>query len=97
VKVGLDGQEDALRAGGRPGQDGWGEETPDRWGLVGADGSLRAVQTERGRYEEFYAGVADALRDGSPMPVDPADSIEVLELIEAAGRSAATGETVRVG
>lgn len=97
VKSGLDVQEDALRAGGRPGQDGWGEETPDRWGLVGADGALRAVQTERGRYEDFYAGVAAALRDGSPMPVDPADSVEVLDLIEAAQRSAATGETVRVG
>lgn len=96
VKSGMDVQEAALRSGARPGQDGWGEETPDRWGLVGADRALRAVRTERGRYEDFYAAVAAAVRDGSPMPVDPADSIQVLELIEAARLSAASGETVRV-
>jgi predicted dehydrogenase len=97
VKSGLDVQEDALRAGGRPGRDGWGEETPDRWGLVGSGAALRAVRTERGRYEDFYAAVATALRDGSPVPVDPADSVAVLELLEAARLSAASGETVHVG
>ena len=97
VKSGLDAQEDALRAGERPGDIGWGEETPDRWGLVGAGAALRAVRTERGRYEDFYAAVVAALRDASPMPVDPADSIDVLELLEAARLSAASGETVRVG
>ncbi len=97
VKMGLDVQEEALRDGARPGDHGWGEETPDRWGLVGADDDLRPVRTERGCYEEFYAAVAASLRDGSPMPVDPADTVVVLDLIDAAQRSAATGETVRVG
>ena len=97
VKSGLDVQEDALLDGARPGDVGWGEDAPDMWGLLGTDGDLRPVRTERGRYEDFYAAVAASLRDGSPMPVDPADSVRVLELIEAAQRSAASAETVRVG
>lgn len=97
VKYGLDVQEDALSEGARPGQDGWGQDAPGSWGRVGIDGDLREVRTEPGSYEVFYAAVAAALRDGSPMPVDPADSVAVLEIIEAARRSAASGETAHVG
>ena len=96
TKYGLDVQEDALAGGARPGVDGWGEEPPERWGWAGVDGDLRQVRTERGRYEEFYAGVASALREGGPMPVDPADSIAVLEIIEAARSSASSGRAFPV-
>ncbi|MFI5837684.1 Gfo/Idh/MocA family oxidoreductase [Micromonospora sp. NPDC051300] len=88
---GLDPQEASLRAGRRPGEPGWGEVDPDRYGRLGADGDLRAVPTEAGRYPDFYAGVAAALRDGTPMPVDPADAVTVVELIELAHSSAAQG------
>ncbi len=88
VKYGLDVQEETLDAGARPGDPGFGEEPPERWGTLGAAGSVRTLPTERGRYDAFYAGVAEALRDGSPMPVDPADSVEVLAILEDAVRSA---------
>jgi predicted dehydrogenase len=97
TKVGLDVQEDALARGARPGDPGFGVDAPERWGILGSEGDLRAAPTERGRYDAFYAGVVGALRDGAAMPVDPADSVRVLELIEAAHRSGATGETVQVG
>ncbi|MFI7214184.1 Gfo/Idh/MocA family oxidoreductase [Micromonospora maritima] len=93
---GLDPQEAALRDGRRPGEPGWGEVDPDRYGRLGADGDLRAVPTEAGRYQDFYAGVVAALRDGGPMPVDPADSVAVVELIELAHRAAAQGVTLPV-
>jgi len=96
VKLGLDPQEDALRAGARPGQPGWGEEPEERWGELGADGDLRRVRTEPGAYERFYAAVVAALRDGAPPPVDPADSAAALEVIEAARRSAVESRTVAV-
>ncbi len=84
TKHGLDPQEEALRRGARPGSPGWGEEPPERWGLLGASDDLRPVPTERGAYERFYAGVAAALRKGMPPPVDPADAVAGLEVIEAA-------------
>jgi predicted dehydrogenase len=96
TKVGLDVQEDALAGGARPGDPGFGEDAPENWGLLGSEGDVRPVPTEQGRYDAFYAGVVAAVRDGGPMPVDAADSVRVVELIEAAHRSAATGETVHV-
>ena len=97
TKYGLDGQEAALGGGSRPGDDGWGEDPPGQWGTVGTEGDLREVRTEPGRYQDFYAGLVAALRDGAPLPVDPAESVAVLELLEAARSSAARRETVRVG
>jgi len=87
TKYGLDVQEEALRAGRRPGE-GWGIEPEDRWGQLGVTGALRPVPTEPGAYPRFYAGVRAALRDGSPPPVDPLDAVAVLEVIEMAQRVA---------
>ncbi len=94
TKFGLDGQEDALAAGGHPNSDGWGEDPAEQWGLVGTEGDAKPLRTERGRYQDLYAGVAASLRDGTPMPVDPRDSLTVLEVLEAARRSAETGTVV---
>jgi predicted dehydrogenase len=54
----------------------------------------RPVESQRGAYPAFYAGVVEALRTGGPPPVDPRDSVTGLEVIEAAMRSAETGEVV---
>lgn len=94
TKFGLDGQEDALRAGGQPGRPGWGVEPPERWGRLGTDEDATPVPTEPGAYPLFYAGVASALRDGTPMPVDPAESVAGFVVIEAARRSAHEQRTV---
>lgn len=95
--LGLDPQENALASGASPADVGFGEDAPEQWGVLGAEGDMRPVPTERGRYDAFYPAVAAALRDGSPMPVDPADAVRVLELIEAAHRSASTGQPIDVG
>ena len=71
---GLDPQEPQLAAGVRPGDPAYGVSPP----------------LERGRYEEFYAGVVAWLRDGAPPPVDPADSLAGLRILEAARRSSET-------
>jgi scyllo-inositol 2-dehydrogenase (NADP+) len=88
VKFGLDMQEDALRAGLRPDGATWGQEPAERWGVVGAGDDLRSAETVQGHYGRFYAGVEAALRGAGAMPVDPEDSCRVLEIIEAARRSA---------
>jgi scyllo-inositol 2-dehydrogenase (NADP+) len=65
---GLDPQEDQLRGGMSPGAAGFGEKE----GL------------ERGWYPGFYEGVRDWARGESPPPVDPADGVRVLEILEQA-------------
>ena len=91
VKYGLDPQEDALEAGGDPSAPGWGRDESARWGTLAVGGTEARIETEPGGYPEYYAGIAKALREGAPPPVDPRDSVTGLRVLEAAARSAATG------
>jgi len=98
VKYGVDPQEDQLRGGMTPGAPGYGEEQPERHGaLTDPSGATRSIPTERGDYRCFYEGVVAAIRDGAPPPVDPADAIAGLDLIDLARKSAAEGRRLAVG
>ena len=95
VKVGLDPQEDALRAGRRPAaSDTWGEEPDERRGTAGAGDDCRQVPTRPGHYGRFYEAVERALRGDGAMPVDPEDACRTLEIIEMARRAAQTGAVI---
>ena len=89
VKWGLDVQEAALRAGERPADPGFGEDPPEAWGLLGTDDSSVPVETERGRYVEFYERMARAITAAEPAPVPLEAGIATLRVIEAARRSSA--------
>jgi scyllo-inositol 2-dehydrogenase (NADP+) len=90
LKSGLDGQEDALKQGLRPGEQQWGAGQPEYYGeLTPAGGVTRKVETLRGGYEKYYELIADCLLTGTPPPVDARDSRNGLVVIEAAQRSAA--------
>ncbi|MEO6085873.1 MAG: Gfo/Idh/MocA family oxidoreductase [Umezawaea sp.] len=93
---GMDGQEDALVAGLRPGRPGWGVEPESAWGSLGLLDDTKPVTSEPGAYEQFYAQLVTALRDGGPLPVDPESAIAALEIIEDAFESANTGQVVAV-
>lgn len=82
TSFGLDGQESALAGGMTPDHVDYGVTPRGRWGVVGIEGALEEVPTERGDYGAFYRGLALALRSGEPVPVDPADAVVVLEIIE---------------
>ena len=85
-----DGQEDALRSGRRPDDsETWGIEPESRWGRLVKGDESEAVPSERGAWPLFYAELERALRAGGPPPVDPADGVATLEVIDAARRSAA--------
>lgn len=96
VKHGLDVQEAALKEGVRPGP-GWGVEPAEQWGRIGAADAWTPVETERGAWPAYYAGIAAALRDGAPPPVDPADAVQGLRIIEAARRSATEHAVIELG
>lgn len=84
TKYGLDVQEPQILAGVRPGDPGWGVEPDGDAGTLGVNDAVESVPTEVGRYQDFYAQVRDALRGAGPYPVDPADAIQTMRVIEAA-------------
>ena len=97
LKYGLDGQEDALKQGLRPGERQWGTDQPEYYGeLTPAGGTTRKVETLRGSYEKYYELLAACLLTGTPPPVDPHDSRNGLIVIEAAQRSAAERRTIEI-
>jgi scyllo-inositol 2-dehydrogenase (NADP+) len=91
VRYGLDPQEAQLKAGMDARADEFG--TGGRDGiLTRPDGTQEKVPTERGAYRAFYDAVADAILDGAPAPVDPADARDGLVLIDLARRAAELGQ-----
>lgn len=93
---GLDGQEERLGKGERPGGPDWGVEPESAWGRLGVDGATGTVPSERGDYPAFYAGVRDAVSEGEALPVALHEVVHGLDVIEAALRSARSGQTVQV-
>ncbi|WP_284734767.1 oxidoreductase [Sphingosinicella terrae] len=97
VKYGLDPQEPQLQAELRPGDEGFAVEDPAWHGIfTDPDGRNERIATRPGRYLDYYAGIAAAIRGEASVPVDPADARSGLALIEAARRSAAEGRTIRL-
>lgn len=89
TKWGMDVQEAQLKGGLVPGSPGWGEEPEASWGIRTAGAEVRPVPTQPGAYQRFYEKVAQGAA-----PVDPAEAVLVLEVLEAARRSAGSGEVV---
>jgi predicted dehydrogenase len=82
TKWGLDGQEPALAAGMTPSDPAYGVDPQKSWGVLGVDGAATPVPAERGAYPRFYTELATALHGHGSAPVDPAQSLEVLRIIE---------------
>jgi predicted dehydrogenase len=91
----VDGQEDALRSGRRPANgEPWGVEPESRWGRLVRGEDHYAVPSEPGAWPVFYAKLERALREGGAPPVDPADAVAVLEVLDAARRSSSERRTM---
>jgi scyllo-inositol 2-dehydrogenase (NADP+) len=111
VKWGVDVQEEVLRAGVRPSDPGFGEEPPEAWGRLGTEERSEPVETESGRYVEFYERMERAIRaaeagrppersaDAPPAvtpPVPLEAGIEALRIIEAARQSSGERTVLRL-
>lgn len=90
TSYGLDPIEQQLVAGASLGQQGFGRRERDTDALVGVhgEGPERSVPLSAGDYGAFYRGLAATLTEGAPPPVDPRDSVAVIELIERIHRAA---------
>jgi predicted dehydrogenase len=95
VKHGIDPQEAQLKAGMDPRDPGFGVEDQCAT-LTLPGGTVEQVRGQRGNYLAFYDGVAAAVLDSAPVPVDPADARAGLMLIDLARRAAATGQRLAV-
>jgi len=87
-KSDLDGQEDAARRGVPP--------APEPDGTVWDEAGPHPEPSLPGDWAAFYRGFARAVRGEGPVPVEPDDAVGVLRVLEAARRSAETGQTVRL-
>lgn len=97
VKRGVDPQEDALRAGGRPLDTAWGADPIDgELTLCAADGRMqtRKLPTKAGNYVRYYAAVRDAILGKGPNPVPPEQAVELMELLDLGRQSAAEGRAL---
>ncbi|MBB3105013.1 oxidoreductase [Azomonas macrocytogenes] len=95
-KSGLDPQEDALRAGERPGGPDWGQERASQYGSLYTEHETRTLATLAGNYQLFYRQLVQALQRREPPPVSPADALQGIRLIELAYRSHEQGRTLEV-
>lgn len=94
----LDPQEDALRRGEYPHNHTWGAVAKQHWGhlltLEGDRMTEHALPTQHGDYRGFYENVRDAILGRAPLAVTPAQAIDVIRVIELAGESSRTRQTI---
>ncbi|KAH8815569.1 hypothetical protein F5884DRAFT_852038 [Xylogone sp. PMI_703] len=101
-KFHLDVQEDQLRAGKKPGDEGFGIEGEDRAGSLVVMGEGNKPRQEVCRnvtpqtYAALYGEFAKAIEEGraDAVPVKAREAADVLRIIEAARESAKSGKSV---
>lgn len=93
-KIGLDPQEDALRAGLKPGGANWGLEPHTMYGVVASAGDEKIYPTLAGNYQLFYQQLVAALQQGKNSPVPATEALQGIRLIELALQSQHSGRTV---
>ncbi|MDA8352487.1 MAG: oxidoreductase [Firmicutes bacterium] len=88
ITYGADRQEEALKAGLRPGDSGWGENrTEERAWLTKFESDQlqrEQIPSLRGQYEVFYQGIRDAILAKARPPVAPQEAARVIRVIERA-------------
>lgn len=100
IKTKSDIQEAMLQKGLLPDSPDWGAEAPHEWGLLHTekDGKVlkQLLPSPSGNYMEYYQGVYDALVNGAENPVQPAESLRIIKIIEAAFKSSREGKVVEI-
>lgn len=99
----LDIQEDQLKAGKKPGDAGFGVESPEMSGTLvvledGKPKGSKLTNIEPLTYASLYSRFADAIGGAGfdAVPVKATEARDVLKIIEAAKESAAHGKAVRL-
>lgn len=100
LKSGIDPQEEALKKGEKPDTPDWGKEHKANWGTLHTTISgvhfQGRIETRNGDYPFFYNKLYDCLTAGTPVPVEPEDSLLGVKVINLAFRSSREGKTLMV-
>lgn len=92
VKWGVDPQEDALKAGAKFSDPGFGEDAEANWGILTVAGEPeRRIPTVKGDYRGYYANVRDALLGKAALEVTPRQALRTTMIIEMAQQSSREG------
>lgn len=83
-------------AGKRPAGDlaAWGYEPEANWGTLFTASGAERIPSEQGRYHDYYAAFARAIRDSTPPPVTAGTGARTLAVLDAARQSAAEGRSI---
>lgn len=100
IKYGMDVQEEDLKAGKTPlDAPHWGEEPQNIWGTLTLDDngatSTETVPSEKGRYQDLFANVYEAIANGAELIVKPEQARNTIRVIELAFKSSAEKRTVK--
>jgi scyllo-inositol 2-dehydrogenase (NADP+) len=96
VKHGIDPQENALKAGGKYSDPGFGEEPESQWGELQIAGEpVKKIKTARGDYRGLYANVRDALLGTGRLEVTPEQGWRTTRIIELCRKSSASGCAIK--
>ncbi|MDE3211690.1 MAG: oxidoreductase [Bacteroidota bacterium] len=99
VKKGLDVQEEALKAGLRPGATpAWGVEPESIWGTLNTTFNgihLKGlVESEKGNYVDYYQNIYEVLTGTAALAVTPQQARNVIRVIELAVQSHREAKTI---
>lgn len=91
VKHGLDAQEDALIKGDID----LAREKPEMYAKVLGNGAEQVLETVPGRWRDYYENIARVLQSGEQPIVTLASARRTMQILDAALRSAQSGQAVR--
>lgn len=98
IKYGMDVQEEALKAGHKPSEPGWGVEPESIWGHVTYDKEGKTVAetipSEPGRYQDLFRNVYEAIAEGKELIVKPEQARTTIRIIELAFQSSREKRTI---
>ena len=95
-----DVQEDDLKAGRKLNLKTWGKESKEKEGLLHTENSagivFEKVATMTGNYYDFFDGLYEAIIHDKAEPVNAADGIKVMRIIEAALESSSELKVIQL-
>ncbi|MGE7880471.1 oxidoreductase [Bacillus sp. NPDC094077] len=96
VKYGMDSQEEQLKNGVKPGDNGYGTDTEVNFATLETEEELVRIPTEVGCYDMYYKGVRDSIFNDVNPPVTAQEGLDVIKLIQLAIESSETGRAISV-
>ncbi|MDM5189247.1 oxidoreductase [Bacillus sp. DX4.1] len=94
VKYGMDSQEEQLKAGKKPGDTGYGEDSENNYAMLETEEEVIHIPTEVGCYEMYYKEMKDSILNGVQPPVTAEEGLQVIRIIQAAIESSEKGKVI---